>query len=224
MEDVGLEQAFTKVRAFLEGDFEHPGLTIYDLHALVGYNPNLNQDPPLLYTLPPEPATSGVKTVRFYYYPNDPEVTLIVEIEDKGLKRHIRHFKWNGISWNASRGKKSDLTATREVLPALESVGEDFFIGFAKEEAVLLSDQLRGGEGMGARYMLCTRDNTRIYYPSTGTPPMLPCPKCGNTNLVLRTISAAAQEDKIDAILREQRALRQSLEDLLVYLKRKLGS
>lgn len=56
MVDVGLEQAFAKVRAFLEGDFEHPGLTLYDLQNLVGYNSRVKTDGPLSYTMPPEPA------------------------------------------------------------------------------------------------------------------------------------------------------------------------
>jgi hypothetical protein len=54
MVDVGLEQAFAKVRAFLEGDFEHPGLTLYDLQNLVGFSSRLKQDGPLSYMMPPE--------------------------------------------------------------------------------------------------------------------------------------------------------------------------
>lgn len=223
MVDVGLEQAFSKVRAFLEGDFEHPGLTIYDLQNLVGYSSRVKVDGPLSYTMPQEESLSGVGAVRLFYYPNDPEVSLIVEVEDKARKRHLRHFKWNGISWIAPRGLKSDLTATREVLPALEEVGGDFFMGYAPEEAKELADAIRRGEASGAKYMLCTRDNTRIFYAPSSTPPTVPCPRCGNTNLIFKTLTLATPEDRIEAILREQRALRTALEDLLLYLKRKLG-
>ena len=221
--DVGLERAFAKVRAFLEGDFEHPGLTLYDLQNLVRYNSRVKSDGPLSYTLPPDPALSGVATVRLYYYPKDPEVNLIVEIEDKARKRHLRHFKWNGISWTAARGLKADPTATRETLPSVEEVGGDFFLGYAPEEARELAEAIRRGEAAGAKYMLCTRDNTRIFYAPTGSPPAVPCPRCGNTNMIFKTLTLANPEDRIEVILREQRALRTVLEDLLLYLKRKLG-
>jgi hypothetical protein len=223
MVDVGLEQAFAKIRAFLEGDFEHPGLTLYDLQNLVGYSSRLKYDGPLSYTMPPDPALEGVGAVRLYYYPKDPEVTLIIEIEDKNRKRHLRHFKWNGISWTAPRGLKADLTATREALPSIEEVGGDFFLGYAPEEARELAGGIRRGEAAGAKYMLCTRDNTRIFYAPTSTPPAIPCPRCGNTNLIFKTLTLSTPEDRIEAILREQRALRTSIEDLLLYLKRKLG-
>lgn len=223
MVDVGLEQAFNKVRAFLEGDYEHPGLTLYDLQNLVGFSSRLKQDGPLSYAMPPDKALSGVGAVRLFYYPKDPEVTLIVEIEDKTRKRHLRHFKWNGISWTAPRGLKADLTATREVLPALDEIGGDFFVGFAHEEAKHLAEEIRRGEASGAKYMLCTKDNTRIFYAPNSTPPMVPCPRCANTNLIFKTLSLSTPEDRIEAILREQRALRTSLEDLLLYMKRKLG-
>ncbi|RIH81625.1 hypothetical protein Mlute_02746 [Meiothermus luteus] len=223
MADSGLERAFAKVRALLEGDFEHPGLTLYDLQNLVGYNSRVKTDGPLSYTLPPEPELSGVAAVRLYYYPKDPEVTLIVEIEDKARKRHLRHFKWNGISWTAPHGLKSDLTATREVLPAIEEVGGDFFLGYAPEEAKELAEAIRRGEAAGTKYMLCTRDNTRIFYSPTSSPPTIPCPRCGNGNLIFKTLTLANPEDRIEALLREQRALRTALEDLLLYLKRKLG-
>jgi len=223
MIDVGLEQAFAKVRAFLEGDFEHPGLTLYDLQNLVGYNSRVKTDGPLLYIMPPEPALSGVAAVRLYYYPKDPEVSLIVEIEDKARKRHLRHFKWNGLSWTAARGLKAELTATREVLPSIVEVGGDFFLGYAPEEAKELAEAIRRGEAAGAKYMLCTRDNTRIFYAPTSSPPTVPCPRCGNTNMIFKTLTLATPEDRIDAILREQRSLRTALEDLLLYLKRKLG-
>lgn len=222
MVDVGLEQAFAKVRAFLEGDFEHPGLTLYDLQNLVGYNSRIKTDGPLSYTMPPEPALSGVAAVRLYYYPKDPEVNLIVEIEDKARKRHLRHLKWNGISWTAARGLNG-LTATREVLPPIEEVGGDFFLGYAYEEAKELAQAIRRGEAAGAKYMLCTRDNTRIFYAPISSPPAVPCPRCGNTNMIFKTLTLATPEDRIEAILREQRALRTTLEDLLLYLKRKLG-
>ena len=224
MVDVGLEQAFAKVRAFLEGDFEHPGLTLYDLQNLVGFSSRLKQDGPLSYMMPPETSLAGVTAVRLFYYPKDPEVSLIVEIEDKSRKRHLRHFKWNGISWVAPRGLKSDLTATREVVPALEEIGSDFFLGFAHEEAKELADAIRRGEGSGAKYMLCTRDSTRIFYAPTSTPPTIPCPRCGNTSLLFKTITLTTPEDRLELVLREQRALRTALEDLLLYLKRKLGS
>jgi hypothetical protein len=224
MVDTGLEQAFTKVRSFLEGDYEHPGLTLYDLQNLVGYSSRLKLDGPLSYNMPPEQALLGVAAVRLYYYPKDPEVTLIVEVEDKDRKRHLRHFRWNGISWMAPRGLKADLTATREVLPALEEVGGDFFLGYAPEEARQAAETIRRGEATGAKYMLCTRDNTRIFFSPNTTPPTVPCPRCGNTNLIYKTLSMSTPEDRMEVLLREQRALRTSIEDLLLYLKRKLGA
>jgi hypothetical protein len=223
MVDLGLEQAFAKVWAFLEGDLEHPGLTLYDLQNLVGYSSRVKPEGPLSYTMPPEQALSGVAAVRLYYYPKDPEVNLIVEIEDKVRKRHLRHFKWNGISWTAPRGLKSDLTATREALPSIEEVGGDFFLGYATEEAKELAEAIRRGEASGAKYMLCTRDNTRIFYAPSSSPPTVPCPRCGNTNMIFKALTLTSPEDRIEAILREQRALRTALEDLLLYLKRKLG-
>jgi hypothetical protein len=41
--------------------------------------------------------------------------------------------------------------------------------------------------------------------------------------MIFKTLTLATPEDRIEAILREQRALRTALEDLLLYLRRKLG-
>jgi len=79
--DSGLERAFRKVRLLLEGDERTPGLTRQDLERMVGY-PERGQGP-LSYTLPPQEGLEGVRAVRFFYYPKDPEVTLIIEVEDQ---------------------------------------------------------------------------------------------------------------------------------------------
>ena len=163
MVDVGLEQAFAKIRAFLEGDFEHPGLTLYDLQNLVGYSSRLKYDGPLSYVMPQDSALDGVGAVRLYYYPKDPEVSLIVEIEDKNRKRHLRHFKWNGISWTAPRGLKADLTATREALPAIEEVGGDFFLSY--------------GPSAGARRRGLSTCSARGTTPGFSTRPPAPRPR-----------------------------------------------
>jgi len=222
MIDAGLEQAFAKVKALLEGDLDHPGLTLYDLQQLVGY-PGRG-DGPLTYTLPADGGLAGVATVRLFYYPKDPEVQLIVEIEDRSHRRHLRHFKWNGIYWVAPRGFKSDLTATREVGGGgIEEIGGDFFMGFSKEEARELAGAIRRGEAQGAKYLLCPRDNTRIFYAPSVSALGVPCPRCGNPTLLLKTLASENGEDRLEMLLKEQRAVRAALEDLLLYLKRKLG-
>lgn len=221
MVDTGLEQAFAKVRTLLEGDFEHPNLTLYDLQQLVGYP--AKGDGPLSYALPNEGALAGVSAVRFFYYPKDPEVNLIVEIEDKSNKRHLRHFKWDGVMWVAPSGFKADLTATREVLPKVTEIEGDFYTGFSKTEAQELARAVRRGEAVGARYLLCTRDNTRVFYSPSVPPNNVTCPRCANATLIFKSLTFATNEDRYDTLLRETRALRTSVEDLLLYLKRKLG-
>ncbi|WP_018465425.1 hypothetical protein [Calidithermus timidus] len=222
MVDAGLERAFEKVRAILEGDLEHPGLTLYDLQELVGFPGR--SDGPLSYSLPKDSSLEGVNAVRFFYYPKDPEVTLIVEVEDKSRRRHLRHFKWNGITWVAPRGFKADLTATREVVGGIEEIGGDFFLGFSRDEARELSEAIRKGEAVGAKYLLCPRDNTRLFYAPGVSASGLPCPKCGNTTLLYKTLTFSAPEDRIEALIREQRALRAQLEDLMLFLKSRLGA
>lgn len=222
MADAGLEQAFAKIRSLLEGDFEHPGMTLFDLQELVGYP--ARGDGPLSFSLPQEPSLSGVSGVKLYYYPKDPEINLIVEIEDRARKRHLRHFKWNGVSWVAPRGFKADLSATREVVGVgIEEVSGDYFIGFAGQEARDMAEAIRRGEAMGAKYLLCPKDNTRLFYSAAVSASGIPCPRCGNSTLLYKTLSFGTPEDRLDSLLREQRALKAAIDDLLLYLKRKLG-
>ena len=228
MGDIGLERAFEKVRAILEGDVEHPGLTRQDLERLVGY-PERGEGP-LAYTLPPQPGLEGVRAVRFFYYPRDPEVTLIVEIEDQNGKRHLRHLKWNGLAWVPPRGGlKSELTATRETVPVgLKEIQGDFYAGFTLEEAQALAERIRKGETAGEKYLLCPTDRTRILYSPAVSPATLSCPRCGSTALLHKTLpitpgASRGLEAKLEALLAEQTPLRQHLERLERYLKRKLG-
>ncbi|MBI5812732.1 MAG: hypothetical protein HZB27_09285 [Meiothermus silvanus] len=223
MTDAGLDQAFDKVRSLLEGDLEHPGLTLYDLRQLVGY-PEKGEGP-LCYTLPEDPSLRGVTAVRFFYYPRDPEITLIVEIEDKQGKRHLRHFRWNGSSWTSPIGFKGDLLATRESGSShgLLEIAGDFYVGYPLEEAEGLAEYIRRGEAAGNKYLLCPRDNTRIFYAPSVAAAGLACPRCNNTTLLYKTLSFSNPEDRLDQILREQKALRVALEELMLYLKRKLG-
>ncbi|HEU4743373.1 MAG TPA: hypothetical protein VFS50_17415 [Meiothermus sp.] len=221
MIDAGLDQAFDKVRSLLEGDLEHPGLTLYDLRQMVGY-PEKGEGP-LSYTLPKDPSLHGVAAVRFFYYPRDPEITLIVEIEDKQGKRHLRHFRWNGTGWAAPKGFKGEMLATRESGAGLLEMAGDFFVGYPLEEAESLAENIRRGEAAGTKYLLCTRDNTRIFYAPSIAASGLACPRCGNTILLYKTLSFSNPEDRLDQILREQKAMRVALEELMLYLKRKLG-
>ncbi|PZA08185.1 MULTISPECIES: hypothetical protein [unclassified Meiothermus] len=221
MADAGLDQAFDKVRSLLEGDLEHPGLTLYDLQQLVGY-PEKGEGP-LCYTLPRDPSLQGVAAVRFFYYPRDPEITLIVEIEDKQGKRHLRHFRWNGTGWAAPRGFKSEIQATREPGVGFLEVAGDFFVGYPLEEAESLAESIRRGEAAGIKYLLCPRDNTRIFYAPSIAASGLACPRCSNATLLYKTLSFGNREDPLEQLLREQKALRSALEELMLYLKRKLG-
>ena len=74
----GLAAAFRYVESLLFGDLDRPGLTLYDLERLVGYP--AKGEGPLAYTLPRTKSLSGVQAVRFYYYPKDPSLQLIVEM------------------------------------------------------------------------------------------------------------------------------------------------
>ena len=191
--DRDLEAAFRRVEELLFGGPSRPGLTLYDLQRLVGY-PAKGKEP-YVHTLP---ALPGVQAVRLYYYPEDPELELIVEIVDREGKQHLRHFRWNGVTWETPKGKKGELKATAVPQGPLK-VGEDYFLGFAPEEAVALEAALRRGEAPGLKYLLC--------------------PRC----LLFKTLAGEERKDPLEALAEEQRRLRLALEELLAYLKRKLG-
>jgi len=174
---------------------------------------------PYVHTLP---ALPGVQAVRLYYYPEDPELELIVEIVDREGKQHLRHFRWNGVTWETPKGKKGELKATAVPQGPLK-VGEDYFLGFAPEEAVALEAALRRGEAPGLKYLLCPRCRTRIFYAYAANPQGLACPTCGNPTLLFKTLAGEERKDPLEALAEEQRRLRLALEELLAYLKRKLG-
>jgi ribosomal protein S27AE len=218
--DQGLETAFKYLERLLYGDANRPGLTIYDLERLVGYP--ARGEGPLAYTLPRTQALSGVQAVRLYYYPKDPGLQLIVEVEDREGKRHLRHFRWNGFTWEVPEGKRGDLKSTEESL-GLVKVGEDYFLGFPREEALELEQGVRKGEALGTKYLLCPRCGTRVFYAPSVRPEGISCPKCGNPTLLFKTLSGLEPKDPLEALAEEQRALRKALEELLAYLKRKLG-
>jgi len=172
--DRDLEAAFRRVEELLFGGPSRPGLTLYDLQRLVGY-PAKGKEP-YVHTLP---ALPGVQAVRLYYYPEDPELELIVEIVDREGKQHLRHFRWNGVTWETPKGKKGELKATAVPQGPLK-VGEDYFLGFAPEEAVALEAALRRGEAPGLKYLLCPRCRTRIFYAYAAKPhPPLQDPRRG---------------------------------------------
>ena len=216
-----LAAAFRYVESLLFGDMERPGLTLYDLERLVGYP--AKGEGPLTYTFPRTKSLSGVQAVRFYYYPKDPHLQLIVEVEDLQGKRHLRHFRWNGFTWETPQGGQGELKPTREE-PGSVQVGEDFFLGFPREEALELEEAVRKGEASGVKYLLCPRCHTRIFYAPSVRPAGLVCPRCGNSTLLFKTLSAPeGAKDPLEALAEEQRALRKAIEELTAYLKRKLG-
>lgn len=235
--DPGLERAFRKVRLILEGDERTPGLTRQDLERMVGY-PERGQGP-LSYTLPPQEGLEGVRAVRFFYYPKDPEVTLIIEVEDQQGRRHLRHLKWNGLAWiSPPSGLKSELVPTREVLPeGYIEIGGDYYVGFSSEEAHELAERVYLGEAGGQKYLLCPQDSTRIFYGPSVAPAGLICPICGNTSLLFKAIpievSRRAQEEqqasegkieaKLEALVEQNRELSEQLSELIRLLKRNLG-
>ena len=194
--DRDLEAAFRRVEELLFGGPSRPGLTLYDLQRLVGY-PAKGKEP-YVHTLP---ALPGVQAVRLYYYPEDPELELIVEIVDREGKQHLRHFRWNGVTWETPKGKKGELKATAVPQGPLK-VGE---------------------EAPGLKYLLCPRCRTRIFYAYSANPQGLACPTCGNPTLLFKTLAGEERKDPLEALAEEQRRLRLALEELLAYLKRKLG-
>lgn len=219
--DPGLEAAFLYVERLLYGDMERPGLTLYDLERLVGYP--AKGDGPLAYALPRTQSLAGVQGVRLYYYPKDPALQLIVEIEDLQGRKHLRHFRWNGFSWEVPEGKRGELKSTEEALGLIQ-VGEDYFLGFPREEALELEEAVRKGEALGAKYLLCPRCAARVFYAPSVRPSEVACPRCGNTTLLFKTFSGLeVAKDPLEALADEQRALRRLLEELMAYLKRKLG-
>ncbi|GAA6731052.1 hypothetical protein YIM73518_08150 [Thermus brockianus] len=219
--DPGLEAAFRYVERLLFGNEERPGLTLYDLERLVGYP--AKGEGPLSYTLPPTKSLSGVQAVRLFYYPKDLNLQLIVEIEDLEGRKHLRHFRWNGYTWEVPEGKRGDLRSTEESL-GLVQVGEDYFLGFPREEAKELAEAVRKGEALGVKYLLCPRCGARVFYAPSVRPVEVSCPRCGKPTLLFKTLSGnEAPKDPLEALAEEQRALRKTLEELLSYLKRKLG-
>jgi len=213
--DQSLEAAFRYVERLLFGDKTRPGLTLHDLQRLVGY-PAKGKGP-YVHTLP---APRGVQAVRLYYYPEDPELELIAEIVDQEGKPHLRHFRWNGATWETPQEEGPKAT------PAPQGplkVGEDYFLGFAPEEALALEGALRRGEALGLKYLLCPRCRTRIFYAYSIDPKGLSCPTCGNPTLLFKTFTGEERKDPLEALAEEQRRLRLALEELLAYLKRKLG-
>ncbi|MCX7848697.1 hypothetical protein [Thermus sp.] len=219
--DPGLEAAFRYVERLLFGDMERPGLTLYDLERLVGYP--AKGDGPLSYTLPRTKSLSGVQGVRFFYYPKDPGLQLIVEVEDLEGRKHLRHFRWNGFTWEVPEGKRGDPKSTEEAL-GMAQLGEDYFLGYPREEALELEEAVRKGEALGAKYLLCPRCKARVFYAPAVRPAGVACPRCGNPTLLFKTLSGGeGNKDPLEALAEEQRALRKALEELTAYLKRKLG-
>ncbi|MDM7325267.1 MAG: hypothetical protein P3W93_009900 [Thermus sp.] len=215
-----LAAALRYVENLLFGDEKRPGLTLHDLERLVGYP--FKGKGPLVYTLPRTQGLSGAQAVRFYYYPQDPVLQLIVEIEDLEGKKHLRHFRWNGLTWETPKGER-EVKPTREDRGIVQ-IGEDFFLGYPREEALELEEAVRKGEASGVKYLLCPRCGTRIFYAPSVRPQGLSCPRCGNPTLLFKTISAREGfKDPLEALAEEQRALRKAIEELTAYLKRKLG-
>jgi len=233
----GLERAFRKVRLLLEGDESTPGLTRQDLERMVGY-PERGEGP-LSYTLPPQEGLEGVRAVRFFYYPKDPEVTLIIEVEDNDGRRHLRHLKWNGLAWiSPPSGLKSELVPTREVLPeGYLEIGGDYYVGFSSEEAHDLAERIYLGEAGGQKYLLCPNDSTRIFYSAAVPPASLVCPVCGNTALLFKSIpmevsrrtqeelivTESKLEEQIESLVEQNRELTRQLSELINLLKRNLS-
>lgn len=216
-----LAAAFQYVERLLFGDLERPGLTLYDVERLVGYP--AKGDGPLSYTLPRTASLSGVQGVRLYYYPRDPNLQLIVEIEDQEGRKHLRHFRWNGFTWETPEGGKGELRSTEEIL-GIVPVGDDYFLGFPREEALELERAVRKGEALGAKYLLCPRCKARVFYAPSVRPAQVACPRCGNPTLLFKTLSAGeGPKDPLEALAEEQKALRRAIEELTAYLKRKLG-
>jgi len=232
--NAGLERAFNRVRLLLEGDEVTPGLTRDDLERMVGY-PERGEGP-LSYTLPRQEGLEGVRAVRFFYYPKDPEVTLIIEVEDDEGRRHLRHLKWNGTAWvSPPSGLKSELVPTREVLPeGYIEIGGDYFVGFSSDEAHDLAERIYLGEAGGQKYLLCPNDSTRIFYSASVAPAGLICPVCGNTSLLFKSIPLEAHkkpieeipaieaklEAKIETLVEQNRELSRQLSELIALLKR----
>lgn len=213
-----IEAAFRYVERLLQGEENRPGLTLYDVERLVGYP--VRGEGPLSYTLPPTQALPGVRAVRLYYYPKDPSHPLIVEVEDREGRKHLRHFRWDGLAWEVPEGKRLD----REPGEGLVQVGEDYFLGFPREEALELAWEVRKGEAVGAKYLLCPRCGARTFYAPSVRPAEVACPRCGNPTLLFKTLAGLEpQRDPLEALAEEQRALRRALEELTAYLKRKLG-
>jgi len=232
----GLERAFRKVRLLLEGDERSPGLTRQDLERMVGY-PERGEGP-LSYTLPPQEGFEGVRAVRFFYYPKDPEVTLIIEVEDLDGRRHLRHLKWNGLAWiSPPSGLKSELVPTREVLPeGYVEIGGDYFVGFSSEEAHDLAERIYLGEAGGQKYLLCPSDSTRVFYSSSVAPASLICPICGSTSLLFKSIpmdvsrrpqaenlvGGTSLETKIETLVEQNRELSKQMSELIELLKQNM--
>lgn len=162
--------AFRRVEELLFGGPSRPGLTLYDLQRLVGY-PAKGKEP-YVHTLP---ALPGVQAVRLYYYPEDPELELIVEIVDREGKQHLRHFRWNGVTWETPKGKKGELKATAVPQGPLK-VGEDYFLGFAPEEAVALEAALRRGRPRGSSTSSAPGAAPGSFTPTPQTPRGSPAP------------------------------------------------
>jgi len=231
----GLERAFREVQLILKGNSRKRGLTRRDLERMVGY-PERGEGP-LSYTLPPQKGLEGVRAVRFFYYPKDPEVTLIIEVEDNEGRRHLRHLKWNGLGWvSPPSGLKSKLVPTREVLPKgyIEIAG-DYFVGFSSEEAHNLAEKIYLGEAGGQKYLLCSNDFTRIFYSASVPPTNLICPICGNASLLFKSIPLESfrrtkedrqprkidLETKMEILLKQNRELKKQLTELINLLKHK---
>ncbi len=218
--DPGLDQAFRYLEALLLGREGRPGLSLAQLERLMGY-PSKGEGP-LSLTLPPRPELKGVNAVRFHYYPKDPQVQLIVEVEDREGERHIRHFRWDGRTWVTPEGLKGELRATAETPGVLELEGT-YYLGFNREEAQVLSRAIRQGEAPGAKYLLCPQCGAHTYYAPGVRAEGVACPRCGNPTLLFKTLSLPERKDPLEELLEEQRALRRAIEALAAYLKRKLG-
>ncbi|GGN03080.1 hypothetical protein GCM10007092_16860 [Thermus composti] len=219
--DQGLEAAFRYVERLLFGDETRPGLTLYDLERLVGYP--FKGEGPLAYTLPRRKGLEGVQAVRLYYYPKDPRLQLIVEIVDQKGEKHLRHFRWNGLSWEEPKGSGGELKGTEKRLGLIQ-VGEDYFLGFPREEAIELAQEVRRGTAYGAKYLLCPRCHTRLFYAPATPTQGISCPRCGNATLLYKALAGTKEaQDPLEALKEEVASLRKALEELSAYLRRKLG-
>ncbi len=214
----GLRRALEYVERLLFGDGSRPGLTRSELERLLGYP--VKGDEPLTYTLPRTPELSGVHAVRFYYYPKDPQIQLLVEVEDLEGRRQRRRFRWNGFAWEARQEGEPD---PGEEVSGLLRIGQDYFAGYAQEEAKELALAVRKGEAVGVKYLLCPRDGTRLFYAPQVKAQELVCPACGNPTLLYKTLTLREPKDPLEVLIEEQKALRRAIEALTAYLKRKLG-